>query len=168
MSSFPRVTFLEQTKAPPVQAGSVTSSWQPIHSLPTTQDAATVTNPAAQLNTGRSTIMSRSENIGTTILFRLRYPAGATVPFSVTNPTFAVFGRTGSGAWERLRNRAGNLSITIAADAADATDGTNDVTTVDHTLHAVDCLGCNEIIVGIETALAGTGVTGAVLESKIV
>lgn len=129
------------------------------------QDAATITNPDTQiiLSTRHEIIRGL---VGTLLLLRLVYDDGLTL---ITNPVVKVFGRTGSQAWQLLKTGAGALTATLTTAATDTTDGTYLYTTPELNSQTWDCLGCERLLVGIETALAGTGtVTNAYLEAKII
>jgi hypothetical protein len=77
-----------------------------------------------------------------------------------------VFGRTGSDAWQLLYSKGGNLVETLTVDTTnDARDGTFNYTTPSFSTHAWDRLGCEELIVGIQTALAGS--TGSVATATV-
>ncbi len=146
---------------------SLTTQWQTLitDGGPAALDAATITNPETQITAATSARFVRL-GAGSHILLRLRYDDGLT---SITAPVVKVFGRTGSQPWQLLKNRAGNLSIALTPAATDTEDGTYKYTTADFDLHAFDCLGCDEILVGIETALAGTGTTSnSAIEIKVI
>ncbi|WP_196300883.1 hypothetical protein, partial [Streptococcus pneumoniae] len=79
-------------------------------------------------------------------------------------PIIKLFGRTDGQAWQPLYTLSGNLTATLTPAATDVTDGTYKYTTPHATDHAWDCDGCDDVLVAIETALAGTG---TVTNSKI-
>ncbi len=130
------------------------------------QDAATVTNPSTQITAATRHIFRRN-GLGTHLLLRMKYDDGLT---SITAPIVKVFGRGGDNdGWQLLKTRSGSLSVALSVAATDVEDGTNKFTTPDYDLHAWDSLSCNEFLVGIETALAGTGdATTATIEAKLV
>lgn len=133
-----------------------------------TQDAATITNPTTQITGSTKHIVAR-RNCGTHAILRLQYDSTLT---AITSPIVKIFGRVGSAeAWQLLYSRAGNLVETLTVDTTnDARDGTYSYTTPSFSTHAWDCLGCDEILVGVQTALAGsTGSTAtAVVQLKFI
>lgn len=131
------------------------------------QDAATITNPTAQITDSSRHILRREGRRGTFITARLVYDKGLS---SITAPKVKLFGRPSpDDAWELLTSKAGGLNATITPDTANnAGNGVMNFTTPDQSAHVWDCLGCNEFLFGVETALAATGdVTTARLEAKI-
>lgn len=138
---------------------SLTSIWQTVITAggPAAQDAATITNPDTQITAATRSIFNRGGG-GTILLIRLGYDDGLTL---ITNPIIKVFGRTASTEpWMVLKDAAGNIAITLTtATTTDVTDGTLFYTAADVATASVDCLGCDEILIGVQTALAGTGVT---------
>lgn len=154
-------------RAGTVSPQSISSDWQTIIDAggPAVQDAASITSPDTQITASTRHIFNRA-GVGTNLLLRLAYDDGLT---SITSPVVKVFGRTRGGQWMLLKTRGGNLTGTLTTAATDVTDGTLDYTTPDWDDTAWDCLGCDEILVGVETALAGTGTTSnAVIEGKFV
>jgi hypothetical protein len=124
--------------------------------LVATIDNATVTNPTTQVTRSGTSIV-RSDSGGVFMLVRLAYDDGLT---AITNPSVKVFGRANLGEpWRLLRNRAGALSASLVTASTDATDGTLDYTTPDLTTNVWDVQGCDQFIIAVETALAGTGTT---------
>jgi hypothetical protein len=122
--------------------------------LPATIDAATITNPTTQITRAGTNLLT-VQGRGTFLIVRLAYDDGLT---SITNPTVKVFGRGNSGEpWRILRTRGGALSAQLLTAATDATDGTLDYTTPDLTTNVWDLQGCDQILIGVEVALAGTG-----------
>lgn len=131
------------------------------------QDAATITNPTTQIVLSTRHILLRG-NQGTILLLRLVYDDGLT---SITNPVVKVFGRSlSTEIWQLLKTKAAALTGTLTtATSTDVTDATNNYTTPDYDTQSWDCLGCAEILVGIQTALAATGtVTTAYIQAKII
>jgi hypothetical protein len=106
-------------------------------------------------------------------VLQLVYLATATL---TTALVVGVFGRSSTtGKWERLRNRAGAIAITITPDPSNDTvediGGTNyRTTTVDLENHVFDLLGNQEFIVGVVTALNldGTNERTAFLRAKVI
>lgn len=152
---------------------SLTSDWGVL--LPpgvvAIQDAATVTNPESDVTASTSRIVTLPEVIGTTLLLSMGYDKNLTVS---TSPVVVVFGRrsfNGSvGRWMLLPTITGLRTITLtAASTTDTNDGALKWTQVVTAATAVDLLGCNEVVVCVQTALAGTGVTGtARVEGKVI
>ena len=134
----------------------------------TVQDNATITNPTTQITSSTRRIIQRRSR-GTHLILRMKYDSTLA---TITSPVVKVFGRVGPGeAWQLLYSRDTNLVETITADTTnDARDGTFNYTTPDFAIHAWDCLGCDELLVGIQTVLAGsTGSTAtALLQAKII
>lgn len=123
----------------------------------TVQDAATITAPATEITAATRRVVQRQTSSGTAVLVRLTYDTGLT---SVTSPVVRLYGRTNGGAWQALTSKAGSTSATLTvATTTDTGDGTYKYTTVDLSAHWFDCQGYDEILVGIQTALAGTGTT---------
>lgn len=146
---------------------SVTNVWQTIIDAggPAVQDAATITNPTTEITETTTHIFQRKAK-GTNMLLRLGYDDALT---TITNPVVKVFGRTGNDVWQLLKTRGGALTGTLTTAATDVTDGTLLYTTPDWDDTTWDCLGCDEILVGVETALAGTGSTAnAIIQAKFV
>jgi hypothetical protein len=124
--------------------------------LPATIDNATITNPVTQITRSGTSLLT-TQGRGTFLVVRLAYDAGLT---AITAPTVKVFGRGNSGEpWRILRTRGGALNAQLLTAATDATDGTLDYTTPDLTTNVWDLQGCDQILVGVEAALAGTGTT---------
>lgn len=141
------------------------SSWVTANTLINTADAATVTNPQTEVTRTTTPIINRAG--GTVLRVRMAYNASLTVSQA---PIVKVFGRTGSTqAWQLLKSAAGNIRETLTTAATDVTDGTYDYTTPDQTVHSWDCDGCEQLLIVVETALAGTGtVSDAFLQIKFI
>lgn len=156
-------SFVKEIVAP----CSLTQNWTTAISAggPAVQDSASITNPTTQI-TADTRVLLRRGGVGTSLILRLAYDDGLT---SITNPVVKVFGRTGNDVWQALRNKSGSLTTTLTTAATDTTDGTLLYTNPAFDTEAIDCLGCDEILVGVETALAGTGTTSnAVIQAKII
>lgn len=132
-----------------------------------TIDAATITDAAGSITDVHHHILTRLT--GTLLVLALAYDKTLT---AITAPILKVFGRVSAaanggvaGRWELLKNRAGNIQTTLTPAATDAVSGTLAYTTVDLTNHAVDMAGCDEFLVGVETALAGS--TGVVTSAVV-
>lgn len=148
---------------------SITSGWSTVIDALGMDDvdAATITNPTTEIILSTRHRLHR-KGIGTTLLLRMGYDDGLT---SITDPVVKVFGKTGtSEIWTLLKSNAPALTGTLTtALTTDVTDGTYLYTTPDPIALGWDCLGCDYLLVGIQTALAGTGtVTNAFLQAKIV
>lgn len=148
---------------------SLASAWQTIIDPGgvATQDAATITNPDSQIDND-TTHPFETDGIGTYLLLRLGYDDALT---SITNPVLRVFGRSSSSdIWMPLplRDNSG-LNVTLTTGADDTTDGTLKYTTPNFDSRCVDLLGCSQVLVGVQTALAGTGSTAnAIVQIKII
>jgi len=152
--------------------GSLTAPWLDVILAGglTTQDGATITNPETGINASATVtkLVIPANGAGTNLILRMKYDSTLT---AITSPIVKVFGRTGSDAWQLLYSRAGNLVETITADTTnDARDGTFNYTTPAFGTHAWDRLGCDELIVGVQTILAGStgSVATATLQAKII
>jgi len=146
---------------------SMVSSWLTIIDAGgmTVQDNAAITNPTTQITSSTRHILQR-KGVGTNLLLRMRYDAGLT---AIGNPTVRVFGRTGTQDWELLSTKSAALTASLTTAATDASNGTLKATTPDFSAICWDCLGCDEVIVGIETVLSGTGTkSNAYLEGKFI
>jgi hypothetical protein len=147
---------------------SITSRWTTIISGggPAVQDAATITNPTTQIINATSRICRRG-NEGTVIMLRLGYDDAVTLP---TSPVVKVFGRTGTDEWQLLSNEANAITSTLTLNlTTDTTDGAFKYTFADSIATTIDCLGCEELLVGIEVAFAATGVVNnSFIQAKIV
>ena len=132
---------------------------------PAVQDAATITNPTAQI--GSAKIPINTLRGGSHVIVRLGYDDALS---TITNPTIKVFGRTGTDVWQILRNRAGNIAVAIpTAPSTDVTDGTLLYTTPEFSALAWELLGCEQIVIGVQIALAGTGVVNnSIIQAKII
>lgn len=123
------------------------------------QDASTITNPTSSITASTRHVLNRNFKSGTTLVVRLGYDAGAG---SLTNPVIKVFGRSGGDAWQILRNKSGSLTATITtATSTDVSDGTYKYTVPDLNDNAWDCQGCDQILIGVETAFAAGSGTAA-------
>ncbi len=156
----PLGTTIENGRVHPlsgVVVQSLTNRWQTVVRAggPALLDNASITDPTTQIVRDTTSIFSRQAG-GTILLIRLGYDDALA---SITNPVIRVFGRTGDDAWQELPDAAGNSAITLTTAASvDATDGTLKYTKAVVAAHSVDCLGCEEILIGVQTVLAGTGV----------
>ena len=128
--------------------------------------AADISNPEGQIITGTRKWIS-VKGRGTTLLLRFLYDDGLT---GITDPVLQVFGRLkDTEKAMRLTNKNKAVDITMATAANDTTDGTMKYTTVDNDTQAIDLKGCDEILIGVKTKLAGTGTTSnALVEAKVI
>ena len=152
------------------------SFWTKMHEDSKTGDYSTLNDPEDDIGSTASRILSAP--VGTHLVLCHGYTGS--VNSVSTQPVVKVFGRTVvdqtdrtmtasdgvRGQWMVLPNKAGNIDITISDSATDTTDGTTTLTTVDPDAHVVDLLGCNQILVGIKTASAGS-TTGFILGKMI-
>jgi len=138
-----------------------------------TADAATITTVESTVTNSAHKVIHTENHEFDYVQLRLRYDPTLT---GITSPIVKLFGRrrhssTVVDAWQVLKNRAGNLSASLAATpATDAQDGGLAESPVDSLETTFHYGGCNEFVVGVETALAGgTGVTTtALVEMKLV
>lgn len=143
---------------------TVTAQWRTATTAINVIDAATVTNPETQVTRNTTSIIKRTG--GTTLRVRMAYDASLTVS---TAPVVKVFGRTGTDAWQLLRSVRGNVSETLAVAGTDVSDGAFKYTTSDQLTHSWDCDGCDQLLIVVETALAGTGtVNTAFIQFKFI
>lgn len=128
------------------------------------QDAATITAPATEI-VGAVNRIFVSEN-GTLLRLRVKYDAGIS---AVTDPILRLFGRLNSSdSWQSVQNQDEQTAITVTTDLTnDVSDGTWNWTLADLNAHTFDKDGCQEFLIGIQTALAATGtVSTATIEIK--
>lgn len=128
-----------------------------------TQDAASITNPDSEITAVTRHTLSRQNSAGTLLRLRLGYSGTPSA-----DPVLAVFGRSGTDAWERLVNKSGGSSATLTTAAStDVTDGTLKYTAVGDG-QTFDCQGCDELLVGVQTAFAGSATADAIVQAKII
>ena len=138
---------------------SIASGW--IDAIDTggvvTIDNAAITDPTSQITAGDRKLIQRGQKCGTLLQFRLVYDSDSSA--FTTAPVFAVFGRaSGFGdQWQRLRNKSNGLTLTFAAAATDIDVGPLKFTNPDNENHTFDCQGCDEFLVGLETAINPAG-----------
>lgn len=148
---------------------SITSTWFTAVDAtgPNTQDASTVTNPTTQI-TAAAKRLCETKGRATRATFRLKYNQDVSTP---TSPVIAVFGRTRVGAtevgpWERLWTLGATATATLTLDTTnDVTDGSYKTTSSTLESQTFDLMGCNEFLVGVQTAFAASG--GTVNDSTI-
>lgn len=140
---------------PVVYPSSLISGWGERNvNLVDNQDASPITDPTALETATR--LFRTQQGRGTIIRARFRYPSGLTTPVS---PVVKLFGRwytaAGSEIWQPLRNKAGDISVTLTIDQTnDVAIGTSLYTTPDLDAHSWDCDGFDEFLFGVETALS--------------
>lgn len=146
---------------------SLSSEWRERNvNLVDNQDSATITDPTALETATR--LFTRTRDLGTIIRARLRYPSGLTTPVS---PIVKLFGRkkarTGESdqIWQPLRNKAGDISVTMTIASTDIAIGSYLYTTPDLDAHSWDCDGFDEFLFGVETALSAAA--GAVTDNAM-
>jgi len=162
---------LKHAASEPLPKGSVhsfpasrVSSWFTAHNKPDAQDAAAVTQVSdVDGDEGREIFAAGR---GTHLVLRLGYDDALA---AITDPVVVVLGVDENGEVERLRNENGGATGTLATDTTnDAEDGTLKYTTPNDNA-IFDIRGCHSLVVGVETALAGTGtVTNSVLQGKLI
>lgn len=130
-------------------------------------DGAPLDDPDADITNSTTHVLTTGGR-GTKLLLRMRYDDGDSTP---TDPVVKVFGRHSSSdtQWMTLSNDSPAIVGTIVTTVADdVTDATNKWSTV---LPATrfPLLGCDEILVGVQTAYSVTGNAAlALLEAKII
>ena len=130
-------------------------------------DGAPLDDPDADITNSTTHVLTTGGR-GTKLLLRMRYDDGDSSP---TDPIVKVFGRHSSSdtQWMTLSNDSPAIVGTIVTTVADdVTDATNKWSTV---LPATrfPLLGCDEILVGVQTAYSATGNAAlALLEAKII
>lgn len=121
---------------------------------PAIQDAATITRPDTQIMDASRRLVEL-DITGTYLALVLAYDKDLT---DITPPVVKLFGRYNSSErWELLRNMADDIAAILRPDASDVSDGTLAYTTVDLTRHVWDVGRVNEVVIGVETPLDGTG-----------
>lgn len=132
---------------------------------PAIQDAASITRPDTQI-IDASRVISQLDITGTYLSLVLGYDAGLT---GITAPVVKLFGRyNNTDRWELLRNMAEDVNALLRPDSSDVSDGTLAYTTVDLTRQVWDVGRVNEVVVGVETALAGTGtVSNSIIQARL-
>ena len=132
------------------------------------QDAATIINPTVQVENVTRKIVRR-QSAGNNLVLRVQYPANLAITVS---PIVRVFGRANATeVWTALPNLAAAVAAALTCvQASDVTDGTNNFSTVLIATQQFQVLGCNEILVGVQTIIAGTVGTAALakLQGKFV
>lgn len=133
------------------------------------QDAATITDPTAEIaDGGNLRNVLKIAKKGTTLRIRMKYADSLT---SITDPKIKVFGRySATDPWQILKTKDNALNATMTTVlASDVSDGTFNWTTPDPNKHSFDLDGVDEVAFGVETPLAATGdVTTATLEVKVI
>lgn len=123
-------------------------------------DADAVTNQAFR------TIKDLQDASGTTLIFRLKYPASVGAGQSIT---LGIAGKGTNDAWDRLlRLSDSGRSIVITTKTNDITDGTWKYTDVDTRIHGCDGKGNRYFEVLVESVLGGTGANTATVECKMI
>lgn len=131
-------------------------------------DSATITNFDTDLVTNKTSryTIDIGDVGGTTVLFRVKYPAAMAAGSAVT---IAVAGGGTNDQWDRLLTVTSSArSLTITTKSTDCGDGTWKWTDVDCKIHGFDLKGCRYFIVGIEAIQTGTGASTATLEFKVI
>jgi len=127
-----------------------------------------ITNPTSQID-GLTKHLLKINKRGTFLQVRLVYDDGLT---SITDPVVQIFGRySDEQMWQRLRTLSNLHDVTLVTDqtTADVTDGTDKFTDPLFDAQTIDLNATDEILIGVKTALAGTGVTNtAVLQAKLI
>lgn len=159
---------VENTNVKLVAPVSVVSAWATVIDAGgmDAADAETITNPDTGITASDHHYCKRGGRAGTTLLVRMGYEGTPS-----TDPAIKVFGRgSSSDPWMVLPSVATTISNTLTTNATtDVTDGTYKYTAIS-TATRFDCLGCEEFLIGVETAYAvsaGSAAT-AFLQAKLV
>lgn len=159
------VGFDVDSIAPAMVPCSLTSRWTVAITAggPASQDAASITNPTTQITASTRRILKRNKMNGTLVMVRLGYSGTPS-----TSPIIGVWGRTGTDVWQRLINKSsGTAPALTTAASTDVTDGTLKYTSASED-HTFDCVGCEEILIGVETAFAGSVTADSIIQAKII
>lgn len=128
------------------------------------QDASPITDPDSDITNSTTKIVGGGGR-GNRLLIRYGYTATGLT----TDPVIVVFGRYDSNEdWMVLENEDGDNEITMATPATDAGNGTLLYTSVDDTHSMIRTKGCQEFLVGVETAAAGGTRTSDVFQGKVI
>lgn len=126
-----------------------------------------ITNPDTEI-TQNSTHTLKVAKRGTFMQFRLLYDDALDVD---TDVVIQVFGRfNDEDRWQRLKNLSDSVDITLTTNTSlDVTDGTLLYTDPGSAAQTVDLSATDEVIIGVKTGLAGTGVkNSATLQAKLI
>ena len=162
------ISFDCQIDGDPQTPARVECPWTTVCTAPDNQDADPIVNPTTEIVNATTSIFMPNVDAGTLIAMRLGYDDGMS---SITNPTVNLFGRTGTaGLWQRLESIGGIEVCTLTTDATnDVSDGTLQYTAVDSVDNIWHVQGCNQFLVGIKTALAGTGTkTNSIIQVRFI
>lgn len=160
---------LANSRGPQVFPCSLSSEWQTAIDAGgvTVQDAATILNPATEITAATRHIIRRNNHAGTLVKVRMRYVGSVS-----QSPIVAVFGRSGNDPWEVLYNQSdGTTAALTAAPSTDIREIVGGVTylfTLTSQDHTFDCNGCDEILVGIQTVVAGGTTASDSIQVKII
>lgn len=149
---------------------SMTSNWVTIISagtggITTVANAAALLNPE-DANTSALCLPFYRKAKGTNLLLRVKYATASTVS---TSPIVKVFGKSGTDAWDNLPDKSGAYTTTLTCtQATDVRDGTFNYSPINFSTLSWDCLGCEQFIVLVSTAMVGSALTTAVLQGKII
>lgn len=116
---------------------------------------SSINSPDTQIATVSRRII-KTAGAGTVLRASMRYDDGLS---GITDPVINVVGRMSEQDvfWRKLFNKAGSYDATLATAATDLTSGTFDFTDPHPDNNAWDIDGCDEILIGVKTALAATG-----------
>jgi hypothetical protein len=133
----------------------------------TDNSGSDITNPDTQIGDTDHHLLKINKR-GTFLQLRLAYDDGLT---GITHPVVQAFGRNSDAEqWQRLQTLGDAVDVTVTTnEAADVTDGTLKYTTPDPVHQTIDLDATDEVLIGVKTALAGTGdATTAVLQAKLI
>ena len=152
----------------PQTPARVECPWTTIHTKPETQDADPIVNPTTECIAADAHIFVPNVDAGQLFAVRLGYDDSLT---GITDCVINTFGRQDSDdIWQRLETLGGLVNITLTTDTTnDVTDGTLKYTAVDQVDNVWHTQGCREFLVGVKTALAGTGtVTNSIVQVRFI
>jgi len=150
---------------------AITQKWQNAITAPgiasSDNSGNDITDPDDQID-GLTRHILKVAKRGTFLQVRLLYDDGLT---SITDPVIQIFGRyDDTDQWQRLRNLSNSVDVTLTtATSLDVTDGTLKYTDPAFDAHTVDLNATDELLIGVKTALTGTGtVNTAILQAKLI
>jgi len=142
---------------------SIISEWYTVGSTITTADnsGSVIVNPSLISGIGTTRYYVSMMGRSTSLQVRMRYKTSGTV---TTSPVVQMFGYTENGLYQRLLDATALHQIPLAVDTTnDVRDGTYSYTQPVE----VDASACNQVLVTVMTALAGSGITGATIEARV-
>lgn len=153
---------------------AIAHEWKDVIDAPgletTDNSASDITNPSTQIGVGPGLTrhVLKVAKRGTFLQLRLAYDDELT---GLTDPVVQIFGRFDENdQWQRLKNLSDSVDVTvITSTSLDVTDGTLKYSDPGSAAQTIDLSATDELLIGIKTALAGTGVTSnAKLQAKLI